>query len=380
MLSLKLGLPRFSIPRLSTPSSRIERWLGKDKAEELSKNFRGWYGPPVPILDVPGNVWIGGDGDFTGPIRAGQLSSIFDYAYMRLRAWGKRQQSTLNAGFSSLGDMVAEASVNGKMQQLAFNKTGVAGTANKAHTLWFQGGQPAAGSAAGAAPGGTIPTSATTGALQFTNATGGDFLFAVALDVMVAGLVGSLMFYDRLASVTKTMSSSATEAVTGVPTRYTNTTGGTVDSASGNFLMIECRTTLSNTAHNWTTCTYTDQSGNTGATLPSVTGNNSNPAGVLDMPNNQWFCPLASGDTGIKNLTQMQCSSAAVTGAIDFTIGHPLAVASCPILSMTMPIDLIRQKFALLRVFDSACIAGLELPKSAATAQTWTGILYTLAG
>ena len=113
--------------------------------------------------------------------------------------------------------------------------------------------------------------------------------------------------------------STATEAVTGVPTRYQSTTPGAHDYAGNNFLMIECRTALPATAHNWTTCTYTDQDGNTGATLPSVTGNSSNIINRLDQPVGTWFCPLASGDSGIKNLTQMQCSASVASGAIDFT-------------------------------------------------------------
>ena len=59
--------------------------------------------------------------------------------------------------------------------------------------------------------------------------------------------------------------------------------------------MIECRTALAATAHNWTVCTYTDQDGNTGATLPSVTGNSGNIINRLDQPAGTWFCPLASG-------------------------------------------------------------------------------------
>ena len=47
----------------------------------------------------------------------------------------------------------------------SFNKAGTTGVVGATNTLWFVGSQPAAGSAAAAAPGGTVPTDATTGSL-----------------------------------------------------------------------------------------------------------------------------------------------------------------------------------------------------------------------
>ena len=126
--------------------------------------------------------------------------------------------------------------------------------------------------------------------------------------------VNTLLLYDRLFSVTKTMNSSTTEAVTGVPTRYQSTTAGAADSAANNF-------PDDRVPHG---------AGCDGSQLdcvhlrgpirqhrrypPSVTGNSSNIINRLDQPAGTWFCPLASDDTGIKNLTQMQCSAAVATG------------------------------------------------------------------
>jgi hypothetical protein len=177
------------------------------------------------------------------------------------------------------------------------------------------------------------------------------------------------------------MNSTATESVTGVPTRYQSTTGGAADSAEGNFLFVEVGgTALAATAHNWTTCLYTDQSGNTGATLPSLTGNSAAIVRRLDHPTSQWFAPLATGDTGIQQLDQMQCSAAVATGVVNFVIGHPLAWLPCPVVNMVCISDGLNSAFNLARIFDDAALAFLEVSKPATTATTYTGSFTTVAG
>ena len=186
--------------------------------------------------------------------------------------------------------------------------------------------------------------------------------------------------YDRLFSVAKTMNSTATEAVTGVPTRYQSTTATNPDYIGGNFLFIEVGgTALAATAHNWTTCLYTDQA-NASSTLPSLTGNSGAIARRLDHPTQQWFAPLASGDVGIKAWTQMQCSAAVATGVINFVIGHPIAWMPCPIANMVCVADGINTSFNLVRVFDGAALAFLEVNKPSTTSTLYTGQFESVAG
>lgn len=371
---------------MHTHSGRLERWLGPDVVAGLSQSMRDWYGPPIPVQGVPGGILVHAGGDFTGVIHGGREACVQQRASEILQRERKRRiarASVINkqhGGFSSLSDLIAEASA-GKQRDFFFQKVGVTGVAAATNTLWYAGNQPAAGAAAAAAPGGTAPDDSTTGAFPFTNPTGGDTQHIVSATVMSSQANGpQVLLYDRLFSVTKTMSSSGTESVTGVPTRYQSTTSTAADYAGGNFLMVECRTALSATAHNWTTCLYTDQDGNTGATLPSVTGNSSNIQYRLDQPTSTWFCPLASGDTGIKALTQMQCSSAALTGAIDFTIGHPIAWMPCPSANIAYLSDYINTTFNLARIFDDACLALLEALKPGTAATTYTGQFTTVAG
>ena len=87
----------------SVHSGRLERWLGRDRIEHLSGHMRGWYGPPICLLDCPGSVWMGKDGDFVGDFDRGFFHSAADGMrdYLR-RLWqeaGKPvyHRSTLNA-------------------------------------------------------------------------------------------------------------------------------------------------------------------------------------------------------------------------------------------------------------------------------------------
>lgn len=376
--------------QLATHSQKLERWIPKEDLESISSQMKDWYGPPIAMGNVPGKVYAHKGGDFRGHIEVGSEASLLEKAYdqaKRLEAqaarrfshWLAKQKEGLqmNTGFASLSDLISEAAA-GKSLTYTFQKAGTTGVVAATNSLWGVGNSPAAGANGAAAPGGTACDDTTTGGFPFANPSNPDtqhFISGHALGT-VAG--NQLLLYDRLFSVAKTMNSSATEAVTGVPTRYQATSGQ--DYAAGNFLFIECLTVLAATAHNWTVCTYTDQDGNAGATLPSVTGNSGNIVNRLDMPTSNFFCPLASGDFGIKKLTQMQCSALVATGAIGFVIGHPIAWFPVPIANMIIPVDGLQSAFQLERIFDDACLAFLEVSKGATGATTYTGNFKTVSG
>lgn len=360
-------------------SQRLEKWLGIERLEQLAGNMKDWYGPPVALLDCPGNVMMTKGGDFVGNFDKSLGECAIDIALDKFRKIDRamlQNRGMLNAGFASIGDALLRAS-SGYSQMVGGNiaKVGTTGVVSAANSLWGVGTQPAAGAAGSAAPGGRAPTDATTGAMPFNNPSSGT-LHLVGADFSASIINNSVMLYDRIFDVAKTMNSTGTEAVTGVPTRYQSSTVTNPDYAGGNFLFIETQTALPATAHNWTVCTYTDEAGNTGATLPSVTGNASNIINRFDMPINTWFCPLDSGDVGIKALTQMQCSAAVATGAINFVMGHPIGVMSFPVINSLLPYDWLTNRNQAPRIFDDACLAMFELPKPATTATTYNGMIY----
>lgn len=377
------------IPSRATHAGKLERWLGRDTVEALSASMKDWHGPPIAVAGVPGNVWLGRGGDYRGRIMAGAEATAWDVINgfgRRLRRGMRRtmrEHAKLNAGFASLSDLISEMTTGGKGQQLAWTKTGPTKVVGSASSLWRVGTWPAAGTVGAAAPGGTAYTSATTGALAFNNpAVGGDTTHLVGMQT-IGSLQNSLLLYDRLFAVAKTINSTLTEAVTGVPTRYQNTTAGQPDSIAGNFLSVHVTaTSLANTAHNWTVCTYTDQTG-AASTLPSVAGNPGAVATIadrVDLPNGTFFAPLETGDTGIKALTQMQCSALVATGSCEFVIGHPLAFQPIPLANVVCLLDGINSAFNLVRIFDNACLAFMELAAPATTATTYTGSVSIVSG
>jgi len=381
------------IRRRSIHSGRLERWLGMERIETLSRHMREgggrgqpWYGPPINLADCPGSVWIGGDGDFVGDFDRGFFASAADSLASHLRNLWKaagrpfyvrehRHAPVFGAGCASISDALARAS-SGYSQLLngGIAKSGPTGVVGSASSLWRVGSQPAGGAAGSAAPAGRAPTSATAGALAFANPASGT-LHLTGADFSASVINNAVMLYDRIFDVAKTMNSTATEVVTGLPTRYQSTAPAAADYAGGNFLFIEVVSALANTAHSWTVCTYLDQGGQA-ATLPAVTGNASAIADRFDMPLNSWFCPLASGDSGIQALTQIQCSASVATGSVNFVIGHPIGIMAFPVINALLPFDWLTNRNQAPRIFNDAALALFELPKPATTATTYNGMLY----
>jgi hypothetical protein len=375
---------------LATHSGQLERWLGPATIERMSHSMKNWYGPPIAVAGVPGNVWAHKGGDFRGKILAGKEASALDIAQAKVRKFKNRLTAAFhktarqqiyqaNAGFASFADLVAEATA-GKRQFYQFSKNGATGVVSATSSLWRLGASPPAGALGAAAAAGTAYTKASTGAFPFNNvSTDTQHLTAAYPLSTVAG--NTLLLHDRLFAVAKTINSTATEAVTGVPTRYQSSTTTNPDYIGGNFLAVVVGgTALAATAHNWTVCLYTNQAGTAAQTLPSLTGNASAIVDRLDHPLGQWYAPLATGDTGIKLLTQMQCSALVATGVIDFMIGHPIAFFPCNIANAVCTFDGIMTSFNLVRIFDDACLSFLEVCKSATTATTYTGQFETAYG
>jgi hypothetical protein len=375
----------FHDPALHKPvhAQRLERWLGAEKMERLSAQMRGWYGPPINLRDVPGSVWVNGDGDFVGDFGGGFFASARDHFFEHVKRIERGlitppglREACLAVGFTSISDALARAS-SGEGQLLNGNitKTGPTGVVNVASSLWRVGASPQAGVTPSAAPGGNAPTKATQGAMAFNNPATGT-LHLTGADMSASVINNAVMLYDRIFHVAKTMNSAATEAVTGVPTRYQNTTPTDPEYIGGNFLFVEVGgTALPATAHNWTVCTYTDQA-NAASTLPSLVGNASAIVDRLDHPVNSWFAPLEAGDVGIKALTQMQCSAAVATGLINFVIGHPIGVMSFPVINSLLPFDWITNRNLAPRILNDACLAMLELPKPSTTSTVYNGMIY----
>jgi hypothetical protein len=365
------------IEKRGTHAQQLERWFGAEQIANISKSMEKWYGPPIPVWGVEGRVVVGAGGDFRGEIVSGKSVSALDAITTkhRIKALNREishlaRQAQANVGFTSLSDLIAALS-SGQFRDFSFQKTGTTKVVGVTNTLWTGTGQPAAGGAASAAPGGRQCTDATTGAIPYANPGGTDTLHFVTAEILSSQAGATALLYDRLFDVAKTMASTANEAVTGVPLRYQSTTPTDPDWAGGNFLAIEVATALPATAHNWDAL-YTDQDGNASQVLPTVTGNASAIINRMDHPTNSWYCPLAAGDQGMKALTRMTCSASVATGAINFMIGHPIAMLPCPVANMMFIRDGINSGISLARIFDDACLSLLEISAVATGAATYS--------
>jgi len=373
--------------RRHTHSDRLERWLGAEAVRKVSLAMKDWYGPPIAVQGVPGAVYAAKGGDFVGLIEAGYEMSAFDRAdgivkretrlaraRLARRSYGRYQVGA----FSSLSDLIAEGTA-GKRRDWHWQKAGATGVAGVTNSLWGLGNQPAAGANAANAPGGEAPTDATTGAMLLDNVST-DTRHIVSGYVSCEDAGNTLLLYDRIFQVNKTINSTTNESVTGVPTRYQSSTPSAADYAGGNFLFIEVGgTALAATAHNWNAL-YRDDTGTDAQTLPTVTGNSAAIVRRLDQPAQTWFCPLATGDIGIMDLNEIDCSALVATGVINFVIGHVIAWMPCAIANLTVLHDFIGTAYNLTRIFDDAALAFLEVMKPSTSATTYNAGITVVQG
>lgn len=364
-----------------THAQKLERWLGAECAETISRSMRNWYGPPIAVAGVPGLVYAARGGDFVGPISGGYFASLLDFIESRTRRIlreGLRFRGKLH-GFSSLSDLITEATTGGKSQQINWTKTSVAGAVGRGTSLWNQGSFPVAGAAGGATGTGAARTRTTQGAAAQQNAAGGDTLHVTTVTSRSDIANNVLLMYDRLWDMTHTMTVDPRSCdAANPPTRYQT---GTL--AAGNFFSGEVTTVLP-AATPTITLDYVDQDGNnvTGPALSTI----ASAAAVQTIPftSPNWFYPLASGDQGLRSLQNsanaINLSAAMASGVVTWFIGHPLCYIPSPAASFPLVLDGINSAFNLERVYDDACITFLETSKGTASAANWWGNARLVSG
>lgn len=384
-----------------TNSHHIENWLGKETVERLSGYTRDFYWP-IAMSGVPGNVYLMPGGDFCGKIltngemcainrledslrkeaaiRKAKLARAIMHHDVALR--GKFDR-TFEAFASA--DAAYAAITGGKAQYMYWAKTGAASNAiGNANDLWTRAGSPAAGAAAAAVPGGTIPTNATAGALPFVNPASAGTAHFFIQESTASVINMSLLLYDRLFAAALNPNTTANQAVSGVPTRSVSTSSSSLSYAGGNFAFPANPTTvLAATAHNYVAggaanggCTYTDQDGNVGANFQQVAGVSACVVGGIDLAANVpgWFMPLAAGDFGMTAITKMELSAAVATGTMDIVIGHPIAMMPHWVANLVCVRDGLRGAFNLAHIEDGACLSFIEMPKSATNSTNYSGL------
>lgn len=321
---------------------KLEAWYGKDVYDQFQVAATGLT-IPTPIMGIPASLFRGG----IVPRIAGGM------------------------GFASLSDLIFEVTTNGKIQQLTYQKVGVAAPAASAtQHLWGVGNLPSAGATMGATPSGTVPDNTTTGGLKQNNPAGGETLH-ITTWTSVSTVVGALMLYDWIWGVNINHATTA-NTVSGTPTRYTGT------ASAGNFISGRVSTVLAATAHN-ITVTYVNDTGAATAATTAQAVRVSSAVQTTPLTQPQWAITLNAGDLGVRNVTSIALSAAS-TGNVDWMIGHPLAIVPQPVANVAYVLDGINSAFNLVQVQGSACLAMAEFYKSATTACTTSGLIQLASG
>lgn len=182
------------------------------------------------------------------------------------------------------------------------------------------------------------------------------------------GVPGTLMLVD-LQGYWPGISNNTTSAqtLTGTPTlRYANGAG---------CRLYQVQTAVAGATAQNIACSYTDQGGAAGNTLPvtvamtasAIAGHISH-SGVA--ANNYGpFLPLASGDTGVQNVATVTMS-AANTGTFALCLARPLASITLSVLGLMTEKDLLNQIPSLPEINDGACLVWLWGAGAATAAST----------
>lgn len=268
-------------------------------------------------------------------------------------------------GFSSYDDLVSEITVNGKVQNLNFMKSGpTAPAAGIWTTLARVGGLPPAvsdGAAGSGTPGagGTALTNAN-GTLNGPNVS--TDIKAIVTFGGVATVAQTLRVYDRLVHVSGlALNSTGNKNVNSVALpRYT---GG--DSV-GNEIWLEYTTAGTTTANILSANSYTNQAGQGTQAGGTMTA----PTTAMVLHSMLGPLPLAAGDTGVQSVETINVATACTAGIGQLVIMRPLVEIYLP-ANTWVEQDFVLQLTALPRVFDGASLCLMSQVTTTTATNFW---------
>lgn len=280
------------------------------------------------------------------------------------------------AAVTSLSDIIAKltGASNGNPEALVQHKQGRIGAAALPASVsgrWYSGWQMNGAPSGGAAPGGTArnPTSATAGALPFTNPGGGRTKLITAL-LARAQVAAQFLLVDRLADISGLSgTSTSAQATTGLSvSRYTGA------ASVGNMVALEIYTAIGATGTT-VKMSYTNQAGTAGQISPltaiGASGDNGQARTI-------WM-PLAQGDTGVRSVESVTLTATTGTaGDFGVTIFRPLRLVAAPGIGLVGVKDLITGYPGPEPLIASACLSWMVAPISTTPADEMTLILQTM--
>jgi hypothetical protein len=238
---------------------------------------------------------------------------------------------------------------------------GAATVSGRFTSMWTYNKSPGG---TGAAPGGTArnPTRSTTGALGQANPGGGRQKYLCGLQGVASG-VGVLTLYDRLADISGLSgTNTAAQTITGLSvSRYTGT------ESVGNQIWLEIYSLIGTTATT-VTVEYTNQDGTTGRTSQAVAiGGTGLREATRVIP-----VPLASGDTGVRAVTNIDLvASTGTAGDIGVTIARPLVNLPIGLTATGVGVDCVTQLPSLPEIKTDAALDFCWFANATTTPQTF---------
>ncbi len=223
-------------------------------------------------------------------------------------------------------------------QSRPVSKSSITSVAGAYFTLLNATGQPGAGTLTiGNTTTGVIPTSATDGALPFTNpGAGNSYLLQAEFS---SSSPGSMIVYDRLQHSGSYSFANGNINTTDMTAVDRDSTGAGVEvwcEINGAMSASACTLTI----------TYTDQSGNTGATGSCVV-----PASAITA--RMFPFVLAAGDSGVRSIENL-AGSAAPTGSFNVVMLRRLGTIEMAVAGISGIKDFAQ--LGMPRIYDSACI------------------------
>jgi len=271
-------------------------------------------------------------------------------------------------------DDIINALTSGKQEKVFYYLTS---TTTKAtgipHFLWRAVGFPGSGSvpATGA---GTVPTSATAGALVVANPTAPDLSYFTKFGLGSQSQSISLLLIDVLwfnSALSGTVATAQTINSSAL-TRYTT--------GDGVYIGLVCWTATGTTASN-VTVSYTNQAGTAGRTTPSVALWTGGWGGSTLGPVADQFqgLPLQAGDSGVRSIQTLTLSASTLTaGSFGAMLYKPIATITSAATAYSER-DLVLQTPGLIQKQDSACLQFILVPGAAAVHNLF-GFVETVEG
>lgn len=224
-------------------------------------------------------------------------------------------------------------------------------------SLWRTTGRPSGGAVPGSTSG-IIPTSATAGAIPFTDPGGSDtaYLYSLQANNTVAG---TLILYDRCVTSDGLSGTVTTAQTVGTPSLTRHAGGANVGA------YLEYYTATGATA---VTCTvnYTDQNGTSGNTTSFLMPGSPKVGEMLPIP-------LAAGDTGVQAIASVTLSATTGTaGSFGVTLAY--RYAQLPIVGANLGQVLDYAALGLPIIAPGSCLAYAVLSTTTTTGNLITGL------